>query len=82
MSGEYISNSCYDLQGDSQNKEEYDTLQNLRHFSAPVAQCFYETLYNIFMHKVGNVTSCYIQDPDNPNHSIIREDCDVDEVMT
>ncbi len=79
MTGEYISSSCYDLEGDSQNKEDYDTRQNLRHFSAPIAQCFYETLYNIFMHEVGNISSCFVEDPDNLGSFIIDEDCDIAE---
>ncbi len=57
MDGEYISSSCFDLIGDSQNDYSYNAdlvSINNSHFSAPIAQCFHETLYNIFLYKAGH----------------------------
>ena len=60
MEGEYIAASCRDFKGDSQNVFGYNNSLipiNNQHFSAPIAQCFYETLYNIFLNKAGH-TKC------------------------
>jgi len=52
----YISQACRDMKGDSQNVYGY-TAQllpiNTRGFSAPLVQCFKETMENIFLHKAG-----------------------------
>ncbi len=63
LSGAYISSACRDLKGDSQNKYGYtDQLVpiNTRNFSAPMAQCFKETMENVFLNKAGG-TKC--EDP-------------------
>ena len=62
--GAYISSACKDMKGDSQNSFEYNSNlipTNTRGFSAPMAQCFKETMENIFLHKAGE-TVCL--DPD------------------
>jgi hypothetical protein len=60
MDGAYISKACKDLKGDSQNVYGY-TAQllpiNNKGFTAPMAQCFKETLENIFFHRAG-FTEC------------------------
>ena len=56
FSGEFISSACYDMKGDSQNVYGYTSQLipiNTRGFSAPMAQCFKETMENIFLNKVG-----------------------------
>ena len=61
LDGAWISGACFDLKGDSQNEYEYNgplTMVNkTRNFSAPMAQCFKETLENLFINKAGN-TKC------------------------
>lgn len=62
--GAYISSACKDLKGDSQNFYEYSAQLlpvTIRNFSAPMVQCFKETMENIFLHKAGE-TVCL--DPD------------------
>lgn len=53
-SGSYISKACRDLRGDSQNIASYE-LQILskksQHFSAPIAQCFKETITNFLLNR-------------------------------
>lgn len=56
----YISQACRDLKGDSQNVYGYSAQLlpiNTRGFSAPMVQCFKETMENIFLHKAG-YTQC------------------------
>lgn len=64
LDGGWISSACFDLKGDSQNNYGF-TAQllpiNTKNFSAPIAQCFKETLENIFINKAGH-TQC--SDPD------------------
>ncbi|MDX2082548.1 MAG: type IV secretion system protein [Rickettsiales bacterium] len=50
LSGDYFDSSCRDMVGDSQNV--YSTVVN-RGFSAPMAQCFKETMENIFFNQAG-----------------------------
>jgi len=56
----FISKACRDLRGDSQNfygfSGELSPLDT-RSFSAPMAQCFKETMENIFLNKAGH-TEC------------------------
>ncbi|MES2678097.1 MAG: type IV secretion system protein [Pseudomonadota bacterium] len=65
LDGAWISSACFDLKGDSQNEYQYDgpltPLNKTRNFSAPIAQCFKETLENIFINKAGN-TKCLSPD--------------------
>jgi hypothetical protein len=56
----FFAESCDDLRGDSQFMSLDDALRSTsfssntpRHFSAPIVQCFKETLENNFMQKVG-----------------------------
>ncbi len=67
LDGGWISSACFDLKGDSQNEYEYDgpltPFNKTKHFSAPMAQCFKETLENMFVNKAGN-TKC-----NNPDES-------------
>ena len=68
----YISQACRDLKGDSQNSYGYSAQLlplNTRGFSAPMAQCFKETMQNIFLHKAGH-TKCI-----NPDESPIEGEC-------
>jgi type IV secretory pathway VirB6-like protein len=63
LGGAHISSACRDLKGDAQNKYGYtDQLVpiNTRNFSAPMAQCFKETMENMFLNKAG-ATKC--EDP-------------------
>ncbi|MFT6332552.1 MAG: type IV secretory pathway VirB6-like protein [Lentimonas sp.] len=61
MGGSWFSSSCLDLKGDSQNEYEYDgfltPIHKTKHFSAPIAQCFKETMENLLLNKAGN-TKC------------------------
>lgn len=60
LTGGYISSACRDMKGDSQNVYGYtaDLLPvNTRGFSAPMVQCFKETMENIFLNKAGD-TQC------------------------
>jgi len=71
LDGGWIDSSCSDLRGDSQNNYGF-TAQllpiNTKNFSAPIAQCFKETLENIFINKAGH-TECL--DPDeSPNEGV------------
>ncbi len=66
LDGGWISSACFDMKGDSQNNYGF-TAQllpvNTKNFSAPIAQCFKETLENIFINKAGH-TKC-----SNPDES-------------
>lgn len=56
LDGAYISGACRDLKGDSQNNYGYTSQLvpiNTRNFSAPMAQCFKETMENVFLNKAG-----------------------------
>ena len=70
LEGAFISGSCKDLKGDSQNVYGYTSQLipiNTKNFSAPMAQCFKETMENLFLNVAGD-TKC--SDPDEtPNSS-------------
>ena len=56
----YISSACRDMKGDSQNT--YGAAQqlipvNTKHFSAPIVQCFKETIENHFL-NISGITVC------------------------
>ena len=60
MTGAFISAACKDMKGDSQNVYGYTSEVlpvNNRGFSAPMAQCFEETMENIFLNQAGD-TKC------------------------
>ena len=60
LTGAYISAACRDMRGDSQNVYGYSAELipvSMRGFSAPMVQCFKETMENIFLHKAG-FTKC------------------------
>lgn len=62
--GGFISSACRDMKGDSQNVYGYTSQLipiNTKGFSAPMAQCFKETMENIFLHKAGD-TKCFNPD--------------------
>ncbi len=57
LTGQFISQACRDLKGDSQNTYTYSS--NLlpiggRNFSAPIVQCFKETLENLMLNQAGS----------------------------
>ncbi len=51
----YMPMACIDLVGDSRHTTEYSGLLigTVRNFSAPIAQCFKETIENLFYNRVG-----------------------------
>jgi type IV secretory pathway VirB6-like protein len=59
LDGGWFDSACFDLKGDSQNNYGF-TAQllpiNTKNFSAPIAQCFKETLENVFINKAGHTT--------------------------
>jgi type IV secretory pathway VirB6-like protein len=59
LEGAFISQACRDLRGDTQNFYQYqsDLFGKKRNFSAPMAQCFKETMENLFLNKAG-YTEC------------------------
>lgn len=60
LSGAFFDSSCRDMKGDSQNTYGYSSNLvpvNLRGFSAPMAQCFKETIENLFFNRAGS-TAC------------------------
>jgi type IV secretory pathway VirB6-like protein len=66
ISSPYFSKACMDFVGDSKNKYGYGEATMAgdtsitgvqRHFSAPIAQCFKETIENVFNGKAGH-TRC------------------------
>jgi type IV secretory pathway VirB6-like protein len=70
LEGAFISASCKDLKGDSQNVYGYNSQLipiNTKNFSAPMAQCFKETLENLFLNVAGD-TQCSNPD-EKPNSS-------------
>lgn len=56
LNSPYFSRACLDFTGDSRNDVSYNTglLGTQRHFSAPIAQCFKETMENVFYDRVGH----------------------------
>ncbi len=74
LTGAYIASACRDMKGDSQNSYSYTSALlpiNNRGFSAPMVQCFKETMENIFLNIAGT-TVC--SDPDEfPNN---RDECE------
>ena len=70
MEGAFISDSCKDMKGDSQNVYGYTSQLvpiNTRNFTSPMAQCFKETMENIFLNKAGD-TKC-IDSKENPDRN-------------
>lgn len=56
LEGKFISASCKNMKGDSQNSYSYNlniTSTRLDGFTAPIAQCFKETMENVFLNKAG-----------------------------
>jgi len=68
MEGDFISQTCKDMKGDSQNVYSYNFhIAGLRMdgFTAPIAQCYKETIENVFLNRAGH-SIC--SDPDEfPN---------------
>ncbi|MFT7087691.1 MAG: type IV secretory pathway VirB6-like protein [Rickettsiales bacterium] len=58
LDGSWLSSACFDLKGDSQNQYSFQSgltpLNKTRHFSAPIVQCFKETIENMFVNKAGH----------------------------
>jgi type IV secretory pathway VirB6-like protein len=52
----YFSQACINFVGDSKNVAAYDggILGSYTNFSAPIAQCFKETMENLFFNRVGH----------------------------
>ncbi len=52
----YFSQACLDFVGDSKNVATFDggMLGSYTNFSAPIAQCFKETMENLFFNRVGH----------------------------
>lgn len=68
LNGAFISSACRDFIGDSQNVYQYnaDLLPlSVRGFSAPMAQCFKETMENIFFNKAGYTQCANNEMPDS-----------------
>lgn len=64
LTSAYFSTACLNFVGDSLNQTGYNSgviAGKLRHFSAPVAQCFKETLENLFLNRAGH-TKCKVLD--------------------
>ena len=65
LEGALISGACFDLKGNSQNEYEYNgsltPINKTKNFSAPIAQCFKETLENLLINKAGH-TKCKSSD--------------------
>ncbi|MFT6346551.1 MAG: type IV secretory pathway VirB6-like protein [Myxococcota bacterium] len=66
ISSPYFSSACINFIGDSKNKYAYgeysgqiSIIGTQRHFSAPIAQCFKETIENVFYGKAGH-TKCAV----------------------
>ncbi len=57
LEGAFVSSACKDLKGDAQNVYSYSidlTPVKGRNFTAPMAQCFKETMENLFLNKAGD----------------------------
>lgn len=52
----FFSQACIDFVGDSKNTSTYDggLAGSMTNFSAPIAQCFKETMENLFYNRVGH----------------------------
>ena len=58
LSGSFISQSCRDMKGDSQNNYNFtSSIIGTNSFSSAIVQCFKETLENAFFNKAG-YTKC------------------------
>ena len=58
--GDFISATCRNMKGDSQNVYGYNSdliPVSMKGFSAPMVQCFKETMENVFLNKAGD-TRC------------------------
>ena len=68
IGGEFISQACKDMKGDSQNLYSYNihmATTRMEGFTAPIAQCYKETVENVFLNRAGH-SVC--SDPDEyPN---------------
>lgn len=68
IEGDFISQTCKDMKGDSQNVYSYNLhIAGIRMdgFTAPMAQCVKETMENVFLNKAGHSVCA---DPDEaPN---------------
>ena len=54
LSSPYFPQACYDFVGDSQNGISANLyLKSVTNFTAPIAQCFRETIENIFYNRYG-----------------------------
>lgn len=63
LTSPYFSRACLNFVGDSQNRVSYNSgfiAGSARHFSAPIAQCFKETLENVFYNRAGH-TKCALE---------------------
>lgn len=72
LHGAFISGACRDLKGDAQNVYGFDgdiLPINTRGFSAPIVQCFKETLQNLMTNKAGS-TKC-----SNPDELPVNGQC-------
>jgi type IV secretory pathway VirB6-like protein len=61
LKGGFISKSCRDLKGDSQNSYVYNygLLSQVGHnFSAPIVQCFKETIENLMVNRKSDYVEC------------------------
>ncbi len=57
LDGAYISSACKDMKGDSQNVYSFDAELlpiSTRGFSAPLVQCFKETMENLLLNNAGD----------------------------
>ena len=66
LDNSYIAQACRDMKGDSQNTYSYSQQLlpiSLRSFSAPIVQCFKETMENVFFNRAG-FTKCHSVDED------------------
>ncbi|MDA0901782.1 MAG: type IV secretion system protein [Proteobacteria bacterium] len=57
LSSPYFSTACINFIGDSKNEREYSTgivEGPNKHFTAPIAQCFRETIENVFYNRAGH----------------------------
>lgn len=60
LTGAFFDQSCRDMKGSSQNNYGYNSQLlpvDVRNFSAPIAECFKETIQNMFFNRAGS-TAC------------------------
>ncbi len=73
LDGAFISSACRDLKGDTQNVYGFDMgiipIAG-RGFSAPIVQCFKETMENIMMNRAGD-TKCVNPD-ESPSNGVCK----------